>query len=277
VNQLKFLQTNYGLSASDVIDIIAGNEINLTSKNIRINSSNFSVDTNGNMTCNNADITGTVTGSTITGSSITNGNKFSVDANGNMNCSNVNITGGNISLKADYGNIRPAIEIRGERNQLAQYFSDYFGINSVVNDYPEIGIYAYFNEYEKYAVLQVYNTVNGVVNRTFINTEAVTTTQVIQTSKEEDKKNFEKLQSGLEILKDIDIYKYNLKSENDGTKKHLGFVIGDNYKYREEVTSAKHDGVDTYSFVSLCCQAIKEQQAIIEQMQKEIKEMKGEK
>ena len=35
------------------------------------------------------------------------------------------------------------------------------------------------------------------------------------------------------------------------------------------------DGVDVYSFVSVCCKAIQEQQEQIEQMKKEIKELKG--
>lgn len=37
-----------------------GKEINLTSDQVSINSNNFSVDTNGNMSCNNASIKGTV-------------------------------------------------------------------------------------------------------------------------------------------------------------------------------------------------------------------------
>lgn len=38
-----------------------GKEINLTSDDININSTNFKVDKNGNMSCNNADINGKVT------------------------------------------------------------------------------------------------------------------------------------------------------------------------------------------------------------------------
>lgn len=46
------------LSANDVLNLLSGNTINLTSKNIQISSNNFSVDTSGNMTCANANITG---------------------------------------------------------------------------------------------------------------------------------------------------------------------------------------------------------------------------
>ena len=87
------------------------------------------------------------------------------------------------------------------------------------------------------------------------------------------KKDFEELKSGLDIIKNIDIYKYRYKNEND-TKKHIGLVIGDKYKYSKEVTNDKNDSVDIYSFVSVCCKAIQEQQEQIEQLKKEIKELK---
>ena len=97
-----------------------------------------------------------------------------------------------------------------------------------------------------------------------------------QTSKEENKKNFEKLENGLDIVKATDIYKYNLTSQNDNDKKHIGFVIGEKYKYANEITAENDDGVDIYSMISVAYKAIQEQQEQIEQLQKEIKELKGE-
>jgi hypothetical protein len=96
----------------------------------------------------------------------------------------------------------------------------------------------------------------------------ITCVSLTQTSKAEDKKDFEKYKGALKELENIDIYKYHMKNEKDDTKKHIGFVIGDKYKYSQEVTSNNNDGVDVYSFVSLCCQAIKE-------LQEEIKELRG--
>ena len=105
----------------------------------------------------------------------------------------------------------------------------------------------------------------------------ITTPTVTQTSLATEKKNFEEFKNALEIIKGIDIYKYNLKNEEDKTKKHIGFVIGDDFNYSQDVTSINNDGVDVYSFVSLCCKAIQEQQEQIEQLKNEIKELKGEK
>ncbi len=48
------------LSASDILNLLAGNAINLTSKNITISSTNFNVDKNGNMTCNNGNFKGNI-------------------------------------------------------------------------------------------------------------------------------------------------------------------------------------------------------------------------
>lgn len=93
---------------------------------------------------------------------------------------------------------------------------------------------------------------------TSIDSTGITTPVVTQTSLEESKKNFEKLENGLEIIKNTDIYKYNLKSQEDTDKKHIGFVIGDNYNYSQEITSQNNDGVDTYSMISVAYKAIQE-------------------
>lgn len=117
----------------------------------------------------------------------------------------------------------------------------------------------------------------GTGDITNISASGITTPTLTQTSLAEQKKNFEKMQdNALDIINSIDIYKYNLKGEEDTDKKHLGFVIGKGYNYSEEVTNNDNTGVDNYSFTSLCCKAIQEQQAIIEQLKKEIEELKEE-
>ena len=94
-----------------------------------------------------------------------------------------------------------------------------------------------------------------------------------QTSLESAKKNFEKFNGALEEIKNIDIYKYNLKNEKNDSKKHLGFVIGKDFNYSEVVTSNDNKGVDNYSFTSLCLQAIKEQQEKIELLEKQLNDI----
>lgn len=93
----------------------------------------------------------------------------------------------------------------------------------------------------------------------------------INTSKEESKKNIEKYKkSALQEVLDTDIYKFNYKNEKNTDKKHLGFVIGKNYKYSKEITAVDEDnqeiGADTYSMVSIAYKAIQEQQKMIEDL-----------
>lgn len=102
----------------------------------------------------------------------------------------------------------------------------------------------------------------------------ITCVSLTQTSLKENKKNFEKYSGALEEIKNIDIYKYNLKNEENDSKKHLGFVIGNDFNYSKVITSDDNKGVDNYSFTSLCLQAIKEQQEQIENLQKQVNELK---
>ena len=97
---------------------------------------------------------------------------------------------------------------------------------------------------------------------------------VCQGSLEELKKDFEQYDNALDVINNTDIYTYRYKNEDNNSKKHIGFVIGDNYNYRKEITNENNDGVDLYSFVSVCCKAIQEQQKEIEQLKEEIKNMK---
>jgi hypothetical protein len=110
-------------------------------------------------------------------------------------------------------------------------------------------------------------TINGATGN-------VNCISLTQTSQEKYKKNFEKLENALEIVKDTEIYKYNLKTEEDNCKKHIGFVIGDSYKYSKEITSGENEGVDIYSMVSVCFKAIQEQQEQIKLLNNEINQLK---
>lgn len=96
------------------------------------------------------------------------------------------------------------------------------------------------------------------------------------TSSVKSKKNIKHFNdSALEIIKNTDIYNYNFTNEEKNVKKHIGFVIGDGYTYDERITNNENEGVDLYSFVSVCCKAIQEQQEQIEELKREIENLKG--
>ena len=233
-----------GLTANNVLNILSGNTINLTSKEIAISSNNFSVDKYGNMTCNNANISG------------------------NINSSYANITGGYFNLSgASYSTPRFVTSGTG--------LAGYSGTNTI---YPD-GIRVKVGDETAIMLTVGRSTLYGFSGGLTVFDESgamtvISPRSVTPGSLEKYKKNFEKLEDALEIVKNIDIYKYNLKSETNDTKKHIGFVIGDNYKYRKEVTSIDNDGADLYSFISVCCKAIQEQQNQIEELKKEINKLK---
>ena len=114
-------------------------------------------------------------------------------------------------------------------------------------------------------------------NYTIIQNGNISALSITQRSKESVKKNIERyLDNAYDIVKNSEIYTYNFKSEDNTARKHIGFVIGDeggNYKTPDEVVS-NGEGIDTYSMTSILWKAVQEQQEIIEQMQKEIKELK---
>ena len=215
--------------------VLNGKTINLTGDNTIIKSTNFNVDKNGNMSCKNANVTGTITSS------------------------NATITGGKVTLKGS-GSV---LGVWGNGSEYSQIDPATIALFYNGSNYVQMGAESG----------QAYIELISGYSSTNISNSGITTPTLTQTSLAEHKKNFEKMQdNALEVIKNIDIYKYNLKNEKDTDKKHIGFVIGDNYNYSKEVTSIDNQGVDNYSFTSLCCKAIQEQQEIIEQLQEKDKQ-----
>lgn len=204
---------------------------------------------------------------------------FSVDLEGNMICNNatandLNINGGNITLYDSGSTSDPRITIHGTSENRQMILNS--GLFQISGGGHSIYIQTLYDNFlvdidQKFRV-----SPNGDISH-YGNYDCygdITCNSLTQTSLKENKKNFEKYSGALDEVKNIDIYKYNLKDETDDTKKHLGFVIGDEFNYSKIVTSDNNKGVDTYSFTSLCLQAIKEQQELIENLQKQINELK---
>lgn len=218
--QIKILAQKLQISAEDVLNIIAGNTINLTSRNLIIDSNYLTIDQKGNLV---------------------------LDAPGLnvIRVKNSNYPGRSI------------------------YISDqYIGINTDgTNNALTMGI-ANYNE--------------GIINlsgngSTTVRARGITTPTVTQTSTESTKKNFELLEEAIGIVRNGDIYKYNLKIENDLDKKHYGFVIADedgNFETPEEVISQTGKGIDTYSMTSILWKACQELIFKVEKLENDIKQLK---
>ncbi len=106
-------------------------------------------------------------------------------------------------------------------------------------------------------ILNRYN--GGTTNQTIIMATGITTPKLTQTSLKSKKKNIKQLQvNALELIKNSDICLYNLKGEKEGSKKHIGLVIGEGYNCPNEVISEDGQGVEQYSMTSLAWKAIQE-------------------
>ena len=206
-----------------------------------------------------------VTGGTLEGSNIKCGNNFYVDTTGKATAKDLDVTGGSMVLTRDSTLGGAPLTINHTYNNVL--YTATMGAGAL--HFKTAGVTrASFSAGTTSARLYMYGS-DGVLR---IQGDAsngnITCVSLTQTSKEEEKKNFKKLENALDIVKDVDIYEYNLKFEEDKDKKHIGFVIGDNYKYRKEITSSENDGVDLYSMVSVLWQAVKEQQQEIEELRK---------
>lgn len=240
------------LSANDVLNLLAGNTINLSSKNIAISSDNFKVDKNGNVICFNIDIK---SGKILLKGGTTEEPMFSIEDPNNEDMRAL-ITPSSIQC-GDSGTDGYFVVSRGILNvgrpgnggtiQLTQGSS-----RENSKFYMSVGD-AYVVQGNMHASTFLYDSLESM------------------------KKNITPFEeNALELIKAIDIYEYNFKCENDNIKKHIGFVIGDKYNYSQKVTGKDNTGVDNYAYTSLCVKAIQEQQQQIEQLKAEIQKLKKE-
>ena len=227
-----------------------GKTIGLTSDDIIIQSNNFNVDKYGNLSCTNANVSGAITSN------------------------NASITGGNIYLQDGGSESTSSLKIHrsdGEGDW------DTYIMSSGANFYGNSGgVYIDTGKLGS----QAYLAVVGLSNNDFTNiyNGQISCISVTQRSKESAKKNIKLCnKKALDILKKSEIYEYNFKFENDGDKKHIGFVIpdeGGNYKTPDEVISKDKEGIEQYNMTSILWKAVQEQQQIIDELKNEIKELK---
>ena len=88
------------------------------------------------------------------------------------------------------------------------------------------------------------------------------------------KKNIKKIDNRcLDVIKNANIYEFNYNTEEDDTKKHIGFVIGRGYKTPEEIINNSRDGIDFGAVSSLLWKSVQEQQEIIEKLEYRVDEL----
>lgn len=216
-----------------------------------------------------------ISGGTITGTSITNGSNFSVDKNGNMTCKNANISGtitsndatingGKIELQAD-GTDSSKFRITSSSED-TEFFvtSTYFNLGPFMQNIV-------MNTNTTYPYIQFATRSSTGVASTNVAANQITSPKITQTSLESAKKNISKFdKNATDIINNADIYEYNLKFDEDTDKKLIGFIIGENYRTPEEVISKEGQAVELYSAIGILWKAVQELSARVEQLEKEV-------
>lgn len=234
---------------------------------------------------------------------------FKTDAEGNMTCSNATITGGKISITSpDY---TPVIELIASLNgvstkktmsaasilttsiyedtklikEMAFYTPDqieFLEMDSTGSAYENAAHIGYSHDSSNFGeknetamfLLAKNKVLLAEIGETCSWFKNLRYDTLSATSLENQKKNFVLFDKGLELVKNSDIYSYNLKDESDEAKKHIGVVIGEGYNTPAEILSNDNQAVDLYSMISVAYKAIQEQQEMIDQLKEEIKVLK---
>lgn len=255
------------LSANDVLNLLAGNTINLTSKNIVIASTNFNLDKNGNMTCNNANVTGGSIKLTGNYAGSSSGSNFIIN---NNTYTKLNLFSNRVSLANDTADIGCSMAIGDYHSGV----STSIGCNGI-NPQNFVGMSIEDEE----GTAKIDCSAND--NYTSIKPSGITTPKVTQTSIKSKKKNIKKLKiDALELIKNADVCEYNFKSEKKGTKKHIGLVIGEGYNCPEQIISEDGQGIEQYSYTSLVTRAlqqyIQQQDKLISDLTKRLEKLEKE-
>ena len=211
----------------------------------------FFVHRDGYLSATNAHISGTITASNLTNNTFTGGT-----------ISNSSYTASGVSFSPSVSRVSG--------------FTTYSNQMVVTNSYGSMGLGV------------AYTNMGTTTNNLFIEDTSGDNWVTIQYqggytnggwysgSKEEFKKNFELLNDdeALDIVLNTDIYKYNLKAEDDTHHKHLGFIIGNNYKYSKDIVAVDNNGnefgVDNYSMTSACYGAIQKLYKEIERIKEKV-------
>lgn len=211
---------------------------------------------------------------------------FVLNKDGTVTCKNANIIGGKLNISSQIGENR--VRVYGIDGTTGKEISTRITPNSI-----DVGVGTDRNELDLVSIATVHGEESfGIINiigetsddetkiyngsanfwendnQTSIGGDGITTPSITQTSLEMIKKNIALYNENvLETIKNAEIYSYNLKSEKDEDKKHIGFVIGNKYKTPKEVIAKSGEGIDTYAMTSILWKAVQELTEKIEKLE----------
>lgn len=287
---IKIKSNKIELTANDILNLLAGNTINIQSRNIKIASDNFNVDENGNLSANNATVNNIHINNgeinldsekntaTITLSSPDNDQKVYLSPSGiSILGNNLSGTPGNMIQINTYLENQPAITVLdAEMNQ-----TTILGGN-IETRYIRVGDEGVgeknvtINEEGYLGCDNLYVDVGGIncVGNIQAHNHIYCNNGVEPFSLAEKKRNIEKYNNkALDEVLNTDIYYYNYKEDAENIKRRVGAIIGEAYKCSKEIIGTEGKGIDLYSMISVAYKAIQEQQELIEKQNKTIENL----
>ena len=233
------LEVRKKVDADEVVSTInqSAEQITLKSNRLVVESDNFQLSENGNVTCKSATMEDVVCK--------------------NFTIKNSTIQEGFIELKSTGGNSSFSVTDTSTDRLNSELSASLLNFNSNLSrNVAQIGVDSASG--------------NGFVSVTGV----AECSNLVQTSKKEKKKYIKRTdKKAVELIRKSDICQYQLKGEKPTGYRHYGLVIGENYNCPNEVISESGKGVEIYSMVALAWKAIQEQQEIIENLEKRIKEL----
>lgn len=275
---------------------MVGKEINLTSDDIIIKSTNFSVSKNGKITASSGTIGGFTLTSSCFSSSISgiyNYNGFDVrniaasivEVIGTTN-STSNIFDVNDDGKISLNDFAKALLISRGNETSTKTISGTFKINSkdpknfisissggyMVASMGVGGIHAsLISALDIVCSSLTSETFSGVAIKGSDGT--ITAKNFNNSSLESLKKNIEELGDTIDIIANSKVYKFNYKTEDDNDKKHVGFVIGENYNTPSEIIDDGGKGINLYTMASIEWKALQKCIIMLKDLEKRISEL----
>lgn len=120
-------------------------------------------------------------------------------------------------------------------------------------------------------VMEFSDSENDSTLKTTVSPSEVWSPRITQYSSQEKKENINAFnKSGIDIVKNGNIYEYNFKGKEE---KQIGFVIGEQYNTPKELVDKDKKGIDLYSMCSILWQSQKELIKKVEEQQKTIDEL----
>ena len=270
---------------------LKGKDIDLTGESVTISSTNFNVDEDGNMECNNATF---------------NGGTLEYYSSEGEYLGRQSVRG---HIDNDSGTIKDVIALYLTNNGTAPgYIIVMPGADTIFEcrkiENSELHGVGGTMEYSGHIIIKNLLSVQNL-RTNYMSTTSPTENSVIsvedglsvknnftvdknayikgtcfageygQYSLEKMKKNISKTNlKALDIIKKSNLYDYNWKTENNKNRKHLGFIIGEGYKTPEEILANDSKSINLYDMSSLNWKGIQELLEIINKQSQEIKELK---